>query len=192
LQRVINGFGASVVGAFTVTSLMEYLVEQPFAGLASSMATYTGQNIGAGEFDRVKAGMRVMAKTILIISLILLAVFWMAGKYIMRVIVDDDDIVSIAATGIRITSVFFMAMGMTRILRSLLNGTGDSLYSMVNGIVEICSRIGLAVILTQIPQIGVWGIWGTTGLTALIACAFALWRYRSGKWAVKILTAEGV
>jgi putative MATE family efflux protein len=193
LQRVINSFGESVIGAFTATSRIEMLIEQPFAGLGSAIVIYTGQNIGAGRFDRVKQGIRVAAKAVAIYSVVLLALFWTAGNAAMRIFVDDNTVVSTAATGIRITSVFFMAMGMCRIFRNLLNGAGDALYSMVNGIVEICGRIGIVIILTNIPLIGVWGIWGTTGLTWLITCLFAFWRYRSEKWMGKsLVTAEPV
>jgi putative MATE family efflux protein len=189
LQRIINGFGESVIGAFTATSRIEMLIEQPFAGLGSAIVTYTGQNIGAGKYDRVKQGMRVAAKAAAIYSIVLFAIFWVAGNTVMRIFVDDGAIVTAAAKGIRITSVFFMAMGMCRIFRNLLNGAGDAMYSMANGIVEICGRVGLAIVLTNIPRIGVWGIWGTAGLTWLIACLFALWRYRSGKWMGKSLAA---
>jgi putative MATE family efflux protein len=189
LQRVINSFGESVIGAFTATSRIEMLIEQPFAGLGSAIVTYTGQNIGAGRFDRVRQGIHVAAKAAAIYSAVLLVLLWTAGGAVMRIFVGDSAIVSTAATGIRITSVFFMAVGMSRIFRNLLNGAGDALYSMVNGIVEICGRVGLAIILTNIPRIGVWGIWGTTGLTWLITCLFAFWRYRSKKWMGKSLVA---
>jgi Na+-driven multidrug efflux pump len=189
LQRIINGFGESVIGAFTATSRIETLIEQPFAGLGSAIVTYTGQNIGAGKNDRVKQGVRVAAKAAAVYSILLFAFFWIAGNAVMRIFVDDSAIVSTAAKGIRITSVFFMAMGMCRVFRNLLNGAGDVMYSMANGIVEICGRAGLAIALTNIPRIGVWGIWGTAGLTWLLACLFALWRYRSGKWIGKSLAA---
>ena len=48
LQWVINGFGTSVIGAFTATSQIENLIQQPFTALGTAIATYTGQNIGAG------------------------------------------------------------------------------------------------------------------------------------------------
>jgi putative MATE family efflux protein len=187
LQRVINGFGESIIGAFAATSRIEMLVEQPFVGLSAAIVTYTGQNIGAGRLDRVRQGIRSAARIIAFYSVILLIIFWFAGNAIMRIFVRDNGIISFAARGIRITSFFFMAMGMSRIFRNLLNGAGDSLYSLANGIVEIAGRVGLAVILTSIPLIGVWGIWSTTGLTWLIACLFALWRYKSGAWATKSL-----
>jgi Na+-driven multidrug efflux pump len=85
LQRIINGFGTSIIGAFTATSRIELLVEMPFAGLASAIVTYTGQNIGAGRHDRVKQGMKVAALTAAVISVALLVLFWTAGNAIMRI-----------------------------------------------------------------------------------------------------------
>jgi putative MATE family efflux protein len=190
LQWVINGFGASVIGAFTATSRIEMLIEQPFAGLANAFVTYTGQNIGAGRFERVKQGMWVETWASALFSLVLLLIFWTAGDVVMGIFVDDSGIVSFAARGIRITSVFFFAMGMSRVLRNLLNGAGDSFYSMVNGIVEIVGRIGLALFLTRVAFIGVWGIWVATCLTWVMTMCFALWRYKSEAWMSKSLVVE--
>ncbi|MDR1137963.1 MAG: MATE family efflux transporter [Synergistaceae bacterium] len=190
LQWIINGFGANVIGAFTATSRIEMLIEQPFAGLANAFVTYTGQNIGAGRIERVKQGLWVAAWASALFSLVLLLVFWTAGDAIMGIFVDDSGIVSLAARGIRITSVFFFAMGMSRVFRNLLNGAGDSLYSMVNGVVEIVGRVGLALSLTRIAFIGIWGIWAATCLTWGITMFFALWRYKSEAWMSKSLVVK--
>jgi Na+-driven multidrug efflux pump len=190
LQWIINGFGASVIGAFAATSRIELLVEQPFAGLGIAIITFTGQNIGANQFELIKEGVRAATKLAAIYALGLIVVFWTAGNMVMSMFVNDSAIVSSAAMGIRITSIFFFAMGMSRIFRNLLNGAGDSFYSLVNGMVEIGGRVGLAMLLTHIAFIGVWGIWVTTGLTWLIATCFALWRYKSGAWMSKSLIGQ--
>lgn len=187
LQRVVNGFGESIIGAFTSTSQMELLVQQIYAALGTAMVTYTGQNMGAGKTDRIKMGMRSAMIISAAASMALIAVFWIGGKMIMSIFVSDAGIISLAASGIRITSMFFMALGVVQILRYLLNGAGDSVYALVNGIVEIIARIGFAFVLTAIPFIGMWGIWLTTGLTWLITALFAIWRYRSGAWKAKSL-----
>lgn len=126
LQSVVNGFGESTIGAFTSVSQMELLVQQIYAGLGTSMVTYTGQNIGAGKVDRVKLGMRSAMKICAILSVILLAIFWLGGNLIMTIFVPDKEIISISAMGIRITSLFFVALGTVQITRYLLNGAGDS------------------------------------------------------------------
>ena len=54
LQRVVNEFGSDFVTSFTVVSRIELLIQQPFMSLGAAVATYTGQNIGAGREDRVR------------------------------------------------------------------------------------------------------------------------------------------
>lgn len=103
----------------------------------------------------------------------------------MNMFVSDTAIIENAVTGIHITSTFFMALGMSQILRYLLNGTGDSAYSMANGILEIVCRLVFVFALTNISFIGQWGIWLTTALTWLCTALFSLWRYKSGKWKQK-------
>lgn len=192
LQRVVNGFGESVIGAFTSTTQIELLVQQIYAALGTAMVTYTGQNIGAGKTDRVKQGMRSAMQISGIVSVILLAVFWLGGSLVMSIFVPDQDIISLASSGIRITSLFFMALGVVQVLRYLLNGAGDSVYALVNGIVEIIARIGFAFLLTAVPFIGMWGIWLTTGLTWLVTAVFAFWRYKGGAWMSKsLVTGKG-
>lgn len=70
---------------------------------------------------------------------------------------------------------------MIYITRGLLNGAGDAMYSLINGIMEMCGRIGLAKPLTMIGAIGVWGVWLATGLTWLITGLISLFRYLQGK-----------
>lgn len=187
LQSVVNSFGENTIGAFTSVSQMELLVQQIYAGLGTSMVTYTGQNIGAGKIERVKLGMRSAVKISAVLSAILLAVFWIGGDLIMTIFVPNEEIISISAKGIRITSIFFMALGTVQITRYLLNGAGDSVYSMMNGGIEIAARIAFVFILTSIPFIGMWGIFITTGLTWLVTALFALWRYKKGAWMSKSL-----
>ena len=131
LQRVVNGFGESVIGAFTANSQMELLVQQMYAALGTAIVTYTGQNVGAGESQRVKQWMKSAMGISGIISVILIAVFWLGGDLIMLILVPDAEIIYLAARGIRITSLFFMALGVVQVLRYLLNGAGDSVYALL-------------------------------------------------------------
>ena len=155
------------------------------AALGAAMVTYTGQNIGAGKIDRVKSGVKSATGICVVVSAVLLVVFFGFGNSIMQIFVPDKEIISISAAGIRITSIFFMALGMVQVFRYLLSGAGDSMYSLMNGGIEIVARIGFVYLLTAIPFIGMWGIFLTTGLTWFITAAFAFYRYKSGIWVNK-------
>ena len=100
----------------------------------------------------------------------------------MNIFVSDTAIIENAVRGIHITSIFFIALGTAQILRYLLNGAGDSAYSMVNGIIEIVCRLVFVFLLTNISFIGQWGIWWTTALTWFCTALFAFGRFMSGKW----------
>ena len=187
LQRIVNGFGESLIGAFTATTQIELLVQQIFAALGAAIVTYTGQNMGAGKHDRISLGVIAAMKISVVVSVVLLVVFWAFGYPIMSVFVTNTEIISIAATGIRITSLFLITLGGVQILRYMLNGAGDSMYALMNGVVEVIARVVFAVGLTAIPFIGMWGIWLTTGLTWAVTAIFALVRYRHGAWKEKTL-----
>lgn len=149
--------------------------------------TYTGQNMGAGKQDRISLEVIVAMKISAVVSVILLIVFWVFGHPIMSIFVTNEEIISIAASGIRITSLFWIALGGVQILRYMLNGAGDSMYALINRVVEVIARIAFAVGLTAIPFIGMWGIWLTTGLTWTVTAIFALFRYKHGAWKEKTL-----
>lgn len=75
LQRIVNGFGESVIGAFTATTQIELLVQQIFAALGAAIVTYTGQNMGAGKHDRISLGVIGAMKISGVVSVVLLIVF---------------------------------------------------------------------------------------------------------------------
>ena len=190
LQRIVNGFGEDVIGAFTATSQIELLVQQVFTAMGQTMVSYTGQNMGAGKQERISKGISASMKISAAVCVILLAIFWLFGTPIMGIFVKNKNMIAIAATGIRITALFFIALGGVQILRYMLNGAGDSTYALINGGIEVASRIGFAATLTAIPVIGMWGIWITTGLTWAVTAGFAYVRYKRGAWKLKSLVRE--
>lgn len=111
LQMIVNGFGATAVGAFAATTRIENIVQQPYAGVGSAMMTYAGQNIGAGKSERIKEGVYASIKLAAAISIIFLIIFWIFGNPVMGVFVEDDAITSAATTGIRISSLFLWGWG---------------------------------------------------------------------------------
>lgn len=182
LQSVVNTFGSLVVAAFTATSRIEQLVQQPFNSLGMALSTFTGQNMGAGRLDRVK---RALVRSVLMVagfSLLMLGIFYTFGESIMRMFVSDADVIAFGTQALRITSWFYFALGIIYVVRALLNGAGDAVYSMINGGVEVAGRIIFSNTLILIPAIGKWGIWLSTALTWFITGFASVIRYRQGKW----------
>lgn len=182
LQSVVNGFGETAVAAFTATSRVEQLIQQPFNSLGAAMSTFAGQNMGANKLERVKRGYR---KSILIVVVFSLTAFLAAqfgGRAIMEVFVKEEAVIALGAKAIKITSCMYFFLGMIYITRGLLNGTGDAIYAMVNGFIEVVGRVGFSCLMAMIPVFGVWSVWMTTGFTWVITSIASIIRYRQGKW----------
>jgi Na+-driven multidrug efflux pump len=70
-----------------------------------------------------------------------------------------------------------MMLGMIYVVRGVLNGLGDSVFALLNGIVEVIGRFVVPVYLVTIPFICMWGIWWSFGIVWSMAGITAVMRY---------------
>lgn len=182
LQAIVNGYGATFTTAFTVISRIETLVQQPFMSLGAAVSTYTGQNLGAGKTDRVVKGFNSSNVMNGIFSAVVLVLFWTFTSPIVSIFGKDVEVLRIASDGLRITSCFYVFLGLIYTTRNVLNGAGDAMFSLFTGIVECIGRVGFAYPLTLIPFLGSYGVFVATGITWMLNGLFSLIRYKRGKW----------
>lgn len=190
LQGIVNTFGDTVMAAYTITSRVEQVVQQPFGSLATALTTYSGQNIGAGKIDRVKTGFKRSALIAFVFSICLIPVAYLLGEDIVRVFIKDREVISIASRALRINSLCYFGLGMIYVPRALLNGCGDTGFAMINGFTEVACRLIYAPIFTRIPGLGFWGIWVTTGVTWVTTAVVCVGRYYKGIWKHKSVIRE--
>lgn len=188
LQSVVNKFGSGIIAAFTATSRVEQLVQQPFSSLGMAMSAFTGQNIGAGKIDRVKTALIKAFLMIGVFSIAMFLIMELLGDNIMMIFVSEPDVIKIGSAALKITSLFYFTLGMIYIIRGLLNGAGDAIYAMINGGCEVLCRVAFANTLVLIPALGKWGIWLATGLTWFVTGFVSLMRYKKGKWKTTAIT----
>ena len=182
LQGVTNSFGESVMAASTIVSRIESLVQQPFSSLATALTTYVGQNIGAGNPERVRKGYRQAAVVAICFGLFMIPVAYLFGEVIVSAFVKEPDVIAIGARAVRIYSLFFVVLGMIHVTRAVLNGCGDTGFALLNGMTEVVCRVGYSQVLTRIPTLGYWGIWFTTGVTWATTAFVCVLRYCTGIW----------
>lgn len=180
LQRVVNGFGPVAIAAFTSTSRIEQVVHQPYQTLSAALSTYSGQNYGAKKYDRLEQGYRKSMLLMTVFTLMILPIMQLFGREITSIFVDasETQVIDMGAMALRISSIFYVFLGVIYIVRGVLNGVGDSFFALLNGIVEVIGRFTVPIILTMIPFIGLWGIWWSVGIVWFISGLAAWLRYR--------------
>ena len=181
LQRFVNSFGAVAVAAFTATSRIEQLVHQPYGSLSLALSTYSGQNYGAKRYDRVKKGFNDGMLVVLVFSALMFLGVRVFAKGIIGIFIKETDVMEMGAMALKLTSWFYLLLGMIYVTRGIQNGIGDALFALINGIVEVACRVMLPIAFVLLPGVGVKGIWLTAGLTWAISAIFCLLRYFSWK-----------
>lgn len=192
LQSVINSFQETIMAAYTVVNRIEQLVMQPFMSLGAAVASFTGQNIGAGKIERVKKGFKSSTLITIIFSIIMLPVMYFCGEYIMRLFTkkEDFEVVKYGIEGIRITSLFYSFLGLIFVTRNFLSGAGDIRIPMIMGLVEVIFRVILSGNLSK--AIGFRGIFLATALTWLATSLVGGIRVISGRWKNKSVVSKTV
>ena len=179
LQSVVNSFGATAMAAYTATNRLEQLVQQPFGSMSMALSTYAGQNMGAGQHQRIRVGFRDSLLAMIAVALGMTLIMQLRGEALVGLFVQEKDVIALGGKALKITSLFYVFLGIIYVSRGVLNGIGDAVFSLINGVVEIIGRVGLPLLLLSLTSAGVWSIWITAGVTWLLAGLSCLLRYLS-------------
>lgn len=177
VQRIVNSYGTIVVAAFTATSRIEMLIHQPYTTLGAALATYSGQNFGAKKNDRVYAGYIKGMIIMLVLTAAMILTMQLFGGAITGLFVTDERIIYLGALGLRITSLFYPALGVIYVVRGVLTGVGDAFFALFNGIVEVIGRFTIPILMTKYMGMGEIGIWVSAGVVWVVSAVTAWYRY---------------
>lgn len=185
LQSVVNGYGPVAVAAFAASEKIEEFVHLPYQTLSAALSTYVGQNYGAKKMQRVLSGYKKSLIMMAVFTAVIIPVIQLTGRSLTSLFVgtgtsngaEAGEIVALGGKALQITSLFYFFLGIIYMVRGILYGVGDSLFSFINGIVEVIGRVAFPVLLVSCFDFGVWVIWWSVGLVWTIAAITAWWRY---------------
>lgn len=182
IQSFVNSFGTIVMAAYTISCKVDLIASQLYNAMSTSLVTYSGQNIGANNIERVKKGYIRGMSIVTIYNCIVVPIIYIFSKPITAFFVNDSAVISFGAEAMRITVLFYFALGIIYVPRGILNGCGDARFSLINGITEVICRIVYVLAFTKLAGIGMWGIWWATGVTWVTVAIVCNSRYYKGKW----------
>ncbi len=152
VQAVLNLFGSTAIAAYTAACKVEQLVTQPYSALGMTMATYSAQNMGVYQVERIRKGTRIANGLSAVYSVIVFGVVIVLLPYLIRLFVGDASaqVLEYAKTYIYICGTCFIPLGMIFIFRNVLQGCGYALMPMLGGVVELACRIVAAIFAVKL------------------------------------------
>ena len=151
MQSAVNVFGSSVVAAFTAASKVNNIATQTMPTLGTALATYCGQNLGAGKYKRIYEGMRQGFFLCLAAAVVAAAICILGGRSIVGWFVSNpsEEIFTYAMQYLIIASGFFLPLAMIFLYRNALQGLNEGLVPMLSGAVELLCRFAVIALIPE-------------------------------------------
>lgn len=142
LQSANNALGAASVAAFASAIRIKSFFMCPFESLGIAMATYTGQNYGAGKPKRIWQGIKASGLMMIIYAAFAFGVLMLASEQLTLMFVDpsETEVISKAVLYMHVSCSFFPILGILCILRYTIQGAGFTNLAMLSGVSEMIAR----------------------------------------------------
>ena len=152
IQMVVNGFGVLFIAGFTASNKMYGVLEIAATSYGYAMTTYVGQNLGAGEKDRIKKGVGAACVVAIVTSLVIMAIMLIFGRNILSLFLSGTpqeiaQTMEVAYGYLAVMSVCLPVLYLLYVFRSAIQGMGNTFLPMVSGIMELAARLAAALTL---------------------------------------------
>ena len=158
IQWSVNSLGVDAVAAVSAAVKLSAFFACVFDALASTIATFSGQNMGARKLDRVHQGLRAASFIGIVYCLAALGVVLLFARPLLGLFIDPDAAAHVTEMGVRfltINAAFYIPLLFVNILRLSIQGMGFTRVAMLAGLSEMIART--AVALWVVPAAGFTG-----------------------------------
>lgn len=156
LQSANNALGTACVAAFTAAMRIKMFFLCMLESLGIAMATFCGQNYGAGKPERIWTGVKAASLMMIVYVAAVAIILWGFSEKFVLLFVDpsETEIIADAALFLYISVSFFPVLGLLCILRYSIQGAGYTKLAMFSGVSEMIARI-----LVSVVAVPLWGFW---------------------------------
>ena len=152
VQSFVNGLGVAYTSAYSACSRYINMFMLPGVTAGYTISSFTGQNFGAGRYDRIKEGVSVCIKIALAAYALLGSVMVFLPRLLAAVMLNGEDTISLAVIFLPICGVMLFAVDLLFVFRNCVQGMGYPIIPMISGILEMVLRI--SVIMLLIGELG--------------------------------------
>ena len=158
LQTSINALGATIISAQTSARRIMSFSMLPVSAIASSLTTFTSQNLGANRPQRIQRGIYLGSMVAIIWTIFIAITLFFASPALNELISGstDPELISNASLYNRISSSFYPVLALLLVLRNSLQGLGQKITPLISSFIELFGKI--LFVLFIIPSTGYMGV----------------------------------
>ena len=185
IQRVINAF--DITAGYTAAMRIESFLLIPIQGFFMGMATFTGQNLGAGKLERIyRALRRTLVMSLIVIGCVIAVIYPLAPQLVTLFGVTGPS-AAIAVTYLRFIVFAFLVFCVYFCVNGVLQGSGDVSFCAFNTFSGLAMKVIFVYIAAFLTPIGMRAIWWGSLASWAYSLILAVLRYRFGPWRSKAI-----
>lgn len=135
---------------------------------STALAAFTGQNYGAGNYERIRKGYRLTLGIAGSIGLGAGILFFVLNHEIFGLFVNEPEAIEAGGNYLKILALSQLFMVTESVTAGAFNGTGHTTPPALTGIIFTGARIPMAYFLTSFPQLGLTGIWWSITISSIL------------------------
>ncbi len=177
LQSATNTLGSQAVAAVTAASKIGNFLACPYDALGSTMATYGGQNVGAGKLERLGQGLKSCVLLGAAYAVVAAAAALLFGRPLAMLFLKDSEaaIIGQVKLFLVINTAFYFPLALVNIIRFLIQGMGFPAFAILAGVFEMIARAVTGFLL--VPAFGFVGVCMGSPIAWILADAFLIPAY---------------
>lgn len=186
VQSVVNGFGSSVLAGYSAGMRIESICIVPMIATGNAVSTFTAQNLGAGQPERVKKGYHAGLAMIAVFAVIICIILQVFHGSIIDAFLKGDGGLDAYQTGnnyLTFIGWFFALIGVKACTDGVLRGAGDVNVYMAANLVNLAFRVSFANLCA--PIFGVQAVWWAVPIGWGVNFLLSFIWYRTGRWSRK-------
>ena len=178
VQSVVNRFGSAALAGYSAASRIESVCVVPMIATGNAVATFTAQNIGAGQTDRVRQGYRASYGILAVFAAVIAVVLTVFNRSVIAAFLGGEPSPEAMETGtgyLSYIAFFLILLGAKASSDGVLRGCGDMLVFTLANLINLAIRVTAAFALA--PVIGVSAVWCVVPLGWLVNFLISFLRY---------------
>ncbi len=185
IQRAVNGFGKEMTASYTVGQRMEMYLNLPFTAFQTTLATYAGQNIGAGKPERIRQGVRQTMLIILVITAGISSLFWIFTGELISLFGLSGQAALYCRSHLRTIALANMIPAVYMPLFGVFQGADHGGVGALSEAVTLSVRVSMVYLFRNSAFLGHAVVWWN-GMFGFVVGFLLCWSYYfSGRWKKK-------
>lgn len=182
IQSSINSFGTIVMAGFASYVKIDGFNFLPVMSFSMAATTFTGQNIGAEKYDRVKKGMKVSLAMGMGYAMCTGLILYILAPQAMGIFTKDLEVVQCGVYLMKFFCPFYWILAFIHVMAGTIRGTGKTLPPMLIILFSLCV-FRIIWIATVVPVIGeLYGLIMVYPLSFVVGAILTIIYAIKGKW----------